>query len=167
MSTAGGTAAAIAILTLCLVAGCGFYTFGGAVPGHLNSVAIPIFENQTSEFGIAEDLYDALLDEFTTDNTLKVVDLRDADSVIQGVIVRVDDVPSTFSADESVEEYKVTITLRVSYRDLVKDKVVWEQTVSEFGIYPFSGGRSAREQGVQEALDKLTEDILNKTVSGW
>lgn len=150
-----------------VLSGCGMYTFTGAVPTHLESIAVPPFQNNTAEFGLSEDLSNALIDEFIDDNSFKVLDLRQADSVIYGTITRVQDVPNTYTADETVEEYKVTITVRVRYEDLVKGKVVWEETLSAFGIYPFGGGLAEREQGVEEATRKLTEDILNKTVSGW
>ncbi|GBE30230.1 MAG TPA: hypothetical protein ENH10_00965 [Bacteroidetes bacterium] len=149
------------------VSGCGFYSFSGSVPGHLKSIAVPPFENQTAEFGLAEDLTEALVNEFLDDNTFKVFDLRQADAVIYGTILRVVDGPSTFSSDETVQEYKVTVTVRVRYEDLVKGKVVWEETLSTFGIFPAGGGLAEREEGVVEAVQKMTEDILNKTVSGW
>lgn len=158
---------AVTVVLTILTVGCRYYSFTGAVPSNLTTVAIPTFENQTAEFGLDQALTDAVVNTFTVDNTLKIVDVRDAESVLYGTIVRVDDQPSTFSADESVQEYKVTIVVKVRYEDLTKGKVVWEQNLSNFGIYPFTGDQSAREEGVDDALRKLTEDILNKTVSGW
>ncbi len=159
---------ATVILTLLIViAGCGVYTFSGAVPGHLKSIAIPPFENQTAEFGLAEDLSAALIDEFIDDNSFKVLELRQADSAIHGTIIRVTDAPNTFTSGETVQEYKVTITARVRYEDLVKGKVIWDETLTAFGTFPAGGGLAERADGLEEAMDKLTEDILNKTVSGW
>ncbi len=154
-------------LLLLQVSGCGVYSFSGAAPSHIKSIAVPPFDNQTAEFGLAQDLADALIEEFVDDNTFKVYDLRQSDSVLYGTIVRVNDAPNTITASEAVEEYKVTITVRVRYEDLVKGKVVWEETISAFGIFPAGGGLAEREAGVEEATKKLTEDILNKTVSGW
>jgi len=136
--------------------------------GGIRSIAIPPFENQTAEFGIAELLSEAVEDEFRSDNTLKIRNLNNADSILYGTIVRVDDHPSTYNADESVEEYRITVTVHIRYEDRLKGKTVWEENISDFGIYAFTGGSSAeRDQGLQEAVTKLAEDILNKTVSGW
>lgn len=162
-----GIVTVLLLAALLSFAGCGVYTFSGAVPGHLNSIAIPPFENQTAEFGLAEDLSQALVDQFIDDNSFKVFDLRQADSVIYGTIVRITDAPNTFTSGEVVEEYKVTITVRVRYEDLVKGKVVWDETLSAFGTFPAGAGLAEREAGIEEAMKKLTEDILNKTVSGW
>jgi outer membrane lipopolysaccharide assembly protein LptE/RlpB len=160
------TLTSLALIFL-IVSGCGVYTFSGAVPGHLKSIAVPPFENQTAEFGLAEDLSAALIDEFLDDNSFKVLDLRQADAVIYGTIVRIHDAPSTYSSNESVQEYKVTITARVRYEDLVKGKIIWDETISSFGTFPTGGGLAERAEGIDEAVKKLTEDILNKTVSGW
>lgn len=151
---------------LLFFAGCGIYSFSGSVPSDLKTVAIPIFENQTAEFGLDQELTDEVVNTFTIDNTLKIVDLRNADSVIYGTIARVDDQPSTYSADESVQEYRITIVVRVKYEDLVNGKVVWEQTISNFDNYNPSDPAD-REVAVGNAMEKITEDILNKTVSGW
>ena len=55
---AGGGAVAILIGLLLLVQGCGFYSFTGASTGGLKSIAVPTFENQTAEFGLAETITD-------------------------------------------------------------------------------------------------------------
>jgi Lipopolysaccharide-assembly len=156
------------VLLPIIFSGCCMYTFKGNVAPHLKTIAIPPFENQTAEFGLSEQLTEDLIDLFSSDNTLKVRSLSSADAVIRATIVRIDDRPSTISANETVEEYKVTINVRVKCEDLVLGKVIWEENISNFGIYPFQGGSSAdRKSGIDEAIEKIVEDILNKTVSGW
>ncbi len=155
-----------AVFILCV--GCGVYTFSGNVPGHLKTMAIMNFENQTAEFGIVELLFDTIEEEFRSDNSLKITDVKNADSIISGVITNISDVPSTYDANETVQEYKITVTALVRFEDRVKGTVVWEENLSGYGIYPFSGGSSAeRDKGIEEAVSKLSQDILNKTVSGW
>ncbi len=151
-----------------IFSGCCMYTFSGNVPSHLKTIAIPPFENQTAEFGLSEMLTDELIELFTTDNTLKVRTLSSADAVIRATIMRIEDRPSTVNANETVSEYRVSVTVKVKCEDLVMGKIIWEENVSNFGIYPFSGGSSAdRDAGIEEAVEKIVEDILNKTVSGW
>ncbi|MFH0881828.1 MAG: LptE family protein [bacterium] len=153
---------------LLLMQGCGLYSFTGASTGGLKSIAIPTFENQTAEFGLAETISDDLIDRFNQDGSLKVRDARTADSILYGTIARITDQPAAFTAEGNVEQYKVTIAVHLRFEDRVKGKIVWEDTISQFGLYPFSGGSTAdREQGLTDAMDKLVDDILSKTVSGW
>jgi len=152
-----------------LAAGCGVYSFSGSLPRHIRTIAIPLFEDRTSEFGIREDLTDALIDQFTRDNTLTVEkDERSADSVLEGTILRVEDRAGQFDVQERVKEIRVYVTCQVRFEDRVKRRVLWEGTVTQWGAYdPDTDGPEGRQQAIREAIEKLAEDILNKVVSTW
>lgn len=156
-------------ISLCLT-GCGIYSFSGStLPPHIKSVAVPLFENKTAEFGIDQELTDALIDALIDDNALKVVDYRDADSVLKGQIIRVTDRAGQYSqTGNNVEEagdYRVTIAVKVAFEDRQKRTVLWEESISQWGVYDLVD--ISREDGMTEAIDKITTDIITKTVSGW
>jgi hypothetical protein len=146
---------------------CGFYSFSGSVAPHLKTVAVPLFENRTVEFGIAEQLTDAVIDEFTRDNTLKISDRTSADMLIDGVIVRVDDRAGAFDQSERVQDMKVYLTVSVTCTDQVKREKLWEERITQWGSYDPSEGPDARLNGFSEAIEKISQEILNKSVSGW
>jgi hypothetical protein len=156
-----------------LSTGCFRYSFSGSGPGHIKTIAIPLFDNVTAEYGVVERLTDELILAFQKDNTLKIADKESADAVLLGSLIRVEDVPYTYesegeTANFSVGEYKLTLTVKLKYVDQVKGEVIWEQEVSDWGTYNHtSGAPEEREEGFDEAIEKLTEDILNMTVSGW
>ncbi len=150
-----------------LVAGCGPYSFSGSGAPHLKSVNIPIFQDQTSEFGIDEELTNAVITEFTRDNTLRITDRRNADSLLEGTVVRVDDRAGSFTNDETVKDIKVFITVHVRYEDLKKRKTVWEDDISQWGTFNPDEGQKSRDQGINEAIVKIANEILNKSVSSW
>jgi hypothetical protein len=154
-------------IAILMAAACGPYSFSGASSPHIKSVAIPIFQDQTSEFGIKERLTDVLIQEFTKDNTLRVTDRRSADSLLEGVIVRVDDRAGAFTSDERVQDIKIFITVHVTYQDLRKRKVIWEEDITQWGTFNPDAGPQSREAGIDEAIAKISGEILNKSVSGW
>jgi len=146
-----------------LFAGCGIYSFSGStIPSHIKTVAVPLFGNNTPEFGIDQQLTDALIDAISADNTLKIADARNADSILKGTILQITDRAGQYDANENASSYRVTINIKVSFEDVKKRKVLWEETWSGWGLY-----ESDRNQGVEDAISKLTIDILNRTVSGW
>jgi hypothetical protein len=167
--------AAMLILACGLFVGCFRYSFSGAVPSHLKTIAVPLLQNQTAEFGIAERITDQVISEFQRDNTLKIADPDNADSILRGSLVRIEDEPYTYSGagegqaqNFSVGEYRLTLTVRLEYFDQTKSEVVWQKDFSNWGTYDHStGSPEEREQGFDEAIQKLAEDILNQTVSGW
>jgi len=151
------------------VANCSYYSFSGStLPAHIKTVAVPLFEDQTAEFGIKEKLTDAIIGQITQDNTLKIADLRTADSLLKGNIVQLIDRPETYDAQERVQSYRVYITIEVEFQDLKKRKVLWKERLTQWGSYAAgTGGPEDRQVGIEEAIQKLAEDVLNRTVSSW
>jgi hypothetical protein len=61
----------------------------------------------------------------------------------------------------------MVVNVRVKCEDLKNNKVLWEKTISQFG--DMSGAGSIEEQSVaiQDAINKITQDILNNTLGYW
>jgi hypothetical protein len=157
------------VLGLVLLAGCAYSFKGGSVPAHLKTVAIPLTQDQ-SGYGdptLRDQLTQQLVDRFTNDNTLQVTDGKTADSIIRSVVIDVKDVPSVVQAGEKVTARRMMVTVRITFEDLKLRKKVWEKDFSNWGDYPSGGGPTQRNDGVKEAIRKLTEDVLNETVAGW
>ena len=143
--------------------GCGVYTFSGStLPTHIRTVAVPLFDDDTPEFGIAQELTDAVIDAITKDNTLKIANPPGHDSMLRGRILRITDGPGQYNRDETVTDYRVTVNVHVSFEDIREQKILWEDTLSQWGSYS-----SDREEGIRSALEKIATDILTRTVSSW
>jgi hypothetical protein len=149
-----------------LAAGCGPYSFSGSASTHIKTIAVPVFEDRTSEFGVKERLNSALVDEFTRDNTLKIADRRVADSVLLGTLVSVQETAGVYTQQESVQEIRVTVTVQIKYEDVKKRKTVWEAQLAQFGNYSRTGA-STRQAAIDEAIRKIATEVRNKTVSDW
>ena len=154
------------ILTGCLTA-CGPYSFSSSGSGGIKTVAVPIFQDQTSEFGIKEKITEEVIDQFTRDNTLRITDRRNADSLIEGTILRVEDRAGTFTSDERVQDIQIFITAKVKYEDLKKRKIMWEEEITQWGTFNPDDREESRDKGIAEAIQKIATEILNKSVSGW
>jgi hypothetical protein len=69
---------------------------------------------------------------------------------------------------ESVKTRRITVSARFVYQDMKLRKKLWEKTFSNWGDYETGGNIIAQQQaGLQEAIRKISEDILLQTVSGW
>jgi hypothetical protein len=146
---------------------CGIYTVSPSALGNLRTVAIPLFDNQSTESGLRELLTDKLSQAFVTDNTLKVVPEQQADGVLRGTVISYAREPYTYSKSEVVSEYKSTVTVKVQFVNRRSQKVIWEESnMSNWGTYDAAKGET-EDDGKNRAIDKLVEDILNKTVKGW
>ncbi|HTY38121.1 MAG TPA: LptE family protein [Bacteroidota bacterium] len=150
-------------------AGCPYSFTGASVPPHLKTIAIPIVEDQSGfgEATLRDQFSQQLLQRFVNDATLQPSDRSNADSMLEGVITSVKDVPVVVEGGDQVSKRRVTITAHITFRDLKLKKKMWEKDFSQWGDYQSGGGLTQRNGGVTEALRKITEDILNETVAGW
>lgn len=161
-------AATVTAILLLSLQGC--YSFTGAsVPPHLKTIAVPLFDDQTGMGtpDLREKLTRKLIERFNRDNNLQVADRSRADCIIEGVIVSMTDAPSVVAGGENVTKRRVTLNLKATFRDMKLKKQIWEKQLSNFGDYDSGADIAQRQAAIDVALDKLTEDIVLETVSGW
>lgn len=150
--------------------GCCIYSFTGAsVPEHLKTIAIPIADDRSggAEPGLREKITGVLTQKFIDDNTLQVSDKSTANAILECTIVSLTDAPAIVSAGEQIATRRITISVQVVNKDLVKRKTLFEKTFSNYGDYPSGGSIDSRRTAIEEAIEKITQDILLDTVSGW
>lgn len=150
--------------------GCGAYSFTGAsVPEHLKTIAIPIAEDKSPAAipGLRESLTDILIQKFISDNSLQVTERSTANATLECVITSVVDAPAIVSAGEEITSRRVTMNVKVIYKDLVQRKTIFEKDFKNYGDYPPGQETNKRQEAIDNALDKLAEDILLAVVSGW
>jgi hypothetical protein len=161
-------ASAIVVFTF-VHAGCVYSFTGASVPSHLKTIGIPLVDDQSGfgEPGLRETFTNKLIDLFNSDNSLGVADKGVADALLTGSIISIADAPSVVTTGETVSKRRITMTVRYTFQDMKLRKKVWEKNFSDWGDYESGGGSSQRQVGLQEAMRKITEDVLLETVSGW
>ena len=63
----------------------------GSIPPHIKSISIPLMENETAEFGLAEEITDGIIEEFNKAGILRVIDEELAHSILRGEIKKVNE----------------------------------------------------------------------------
>ncbi len=152
---------------LIFLSGCAYSFSGSSVPKHLKTIAIPLFEDQSGfgEPGLKENFTTSLINLFVNDNSLQIAERNTADSILEGSIISVQDAPMVITPGEQVTTRRVTINVHVTYQDLKLRKKVWEKYFSNWGEYSTSS--ETRTTALTQAVNKVTDDILIETVSGW
>jgi outer membrane lipopolysaccharide assembly protein LptE/RlpB len=149
---------------------CCAYSFTGAsVPEHLKTIAIPIADDRSGsgEPGLSETLTQDLIKNFIDDNTLQVAERTTANAILECTILSLNNSASVVSAGENVSSMRITIAVKVIYRDLVKRRTIFEKTFTEYSDYPATGSIQDRKTAIDKTLELISEDILLDTVSGW
>ena len=171
-----------------LVESCGFYSLSGSLPPHIKTISIPMVENETAEFGIAENISDGIQERFNDEGILRVIN-NNADSILRGTVKKVTDGPYTYNKNESVSEYRYKIDVNIEWYDNRNDKTLLKGNYSGWGAYGLSGdigsdgidndndGKIDSEDedefgeprlfASKIAVKKIAEDIINDIMTTW
>lgn len=125
------------ILCMILFAGCGYQMVGKEthVPSGLTSIAIPTFLNQTLEPGIEVPFTQGFLREFIQDRRVRVVNRREADSILEGVIKSFDIYSVAYDRSGIAVEYQTTVVIDLMLKKQ-NGEILWkEQDLSETRWY--------------------------------
>jgi hypothetical protein len=151
---------------------CGYTTSPALLPAHLRTVAVPVFENATTEYALEQEITDAVIARFVSDNHLRVVDERSANAVVKGRLVAYKNSVFGFSNTVQSQEYRVTITVAVTLKDQVKNREMWSEEAliktANYYVVDVPGSPARTElDGRKEAIDKIAEEIVARTVESW
>lgn len=157
-----------AVSIIFILGGCGVYTFSGHGIGGISTIAVEPFGNNTSEFGIPDELTDAVITRLLRDRTLTVVEPGRADAILKGTIVGFSDDPFSFQETEEVTEYQITISADAFLIPPGRTEPLWRGRVVGKGRYSFRTGSSdERKEGIKIAVDQMVEDLVNRLTSDW
>ena len=182
------------IFLIILFPACMFYSFKGSIPAHIHSIALSPVQNESTEFSAAEILNDELNILMRVENVLDIVVPDHADSQLEVVITSVTDIPFTVSLSdelgmEEVEEWRITISTKVTWYDIKRDEILLKKQMSSWGVYSpgvdISNDNldndndnlidsedsdevgSPRESAMNISVRRLTEDIVNEITNTW
>lgn len=172
-----------------IMAGCTYYSMAGSIPPHIKSIAIPLVNNQTAEFGVAEEITDNIIEVFNEENILRITNEDGADSILKGTIVSINDAPYTFNSSEAVSEYRITISMEITWFDVENKVDLLKKRYSGWGAYGLSGDINTdgidndgdgnideedddeygepREFARKAAITKIAEDVVNNILTAW
>jgi len=179
----------INIASIFLIVGCSYYSMAGSIPANIKNVNIPLIENDTAEFEISENLTSKIIQEIAIQNILRITDDSNSDSTILGVITNASDGPFSFDSNEQVDEYRFSLSLKVTWIDNENEKNLIEKTFTGFGNYSINNDPSSdgidndndgvldendddefgdsRELAINIAINKIASDVVNSILSTW
>lgn len=156
-------AALLALATL--LGGCG-YTVHGTLPSHINTVAVPIFQNRTAEPAIEGFITRAVVQAFSTNGRLKVVGSERADAILHGEIIGYSVTSIAFDKDANVRQYRLLVTVNLRMRDVRRNTVLFQQdAVREQADFRVQGTVSQTISREETALQAAAVDIGRSIVS--
>ena len=154
-----------------LGAACTYSFTGSNLPGHIKTIAIPNFENETLEAGIVQEATDGVLDGFIRDGRLKLAPESQADCRLGAVVKKYENKVYNYAADQSPRDYIVIVTLSVVLRDQVKNRDLWsDENLTRTAVYDPSAATTtlvSEEAAREKVISDLAADVVARTLEQW
>jgi len=150
--------------------GCGVYsTSSGRIDESIRLVAVPYFENSTAEPNIEVELTENIISALQDDNTLRVVDLRDAATELTGKVVRYNLREAFTTSELQVDEYQVQIMVELTMRVLETGEALFEKKrITGTGNFSVDDtGGSAEADARSTAAAEIVREVLAAVVEDW
>ncbi|MDH4099683.1 MAG: LPS assembly lipoprotein LptE [Nitrospirota bacterium] len=165
----------LTLLAVCslLFAGCGYHFVKGGekIPYDVKTVAVPTFANKTLEPSVEVVVTDEVIHQLIIDGRLKVVEKKDAESILTGAVTSFSLVPLSFSSGGVVTEYRVTMGIDVKLLQVSDQKVLWKDNKSATWEYRLSdsssASRSSQDSAIRSASKYFAESMVSDMLSGF
>lgn len=155
------------IATACKVS----YSFNGASIDYnlTKTIHIADFQNQAPLVyaPLTQTFNEEMKDVFTRNTKLKFTDVN-PDIEIEGEVIRYDFTPQSVKEDAYASETRLTISVRMRYRNNKKPEEDKEETFSAYR--DFSANRlvdEAQDELIPQITKELVDQIFNSTMSNW
>jgi len=155
------------LLSLC---GCGVYSASsGRVQEERKRVSVAYLENRTAEPNIEVQLTDAIIQALQDDNTLKVVEEPDADSLITGAVNRYRLKEAFTNAELQINEYQVQIAVTLTFEiKATGERVIDKKRFTGVGNYSLDDPNGTSEATARiEAAREIVRDVVALVVEEW
>ncbi|MGD8376754.1 MAG: LptE family protein [Acidobacteriota bacterium] len=107
---------------------CGYHLAGrgSVLPEHVRTIAVPVFENRTSEPDIAQRLTERVVDQFISRGGLRATsEATDADARLEGAVTQYRSFPVVVGADGLATRYEIQLQIEAKLLDLRTEQVLW------------------------------------------
>ena len=162
-------------LSFPFLSGCG-YTQKTVLPTDIKTVyvetvknTIPIDQIFAYHPGLEMSITKAIIRRLNKDGNVRVVNREDADAILQTNMVRFDQGGLRFTSLESVEAYRLTITVDMRLVNAKNEQIIWQETgfTGETEYFVSDVRSLSRDEAAQRVIDRLARNIVDRIVEDW
>jgi outer membrane lipopolysaccharide assembly protein LptE/RlpB len=153
------------LICLVLVSGCGYHFAGKEriLPGHISTITIPIFQNDTAKPFLESNLTNQVRSRFSGFSGVELVDTElPAEGRLLGRITSYKVKASAFDALDNIIEYKITMQVEVVLKQSETGKVLWKNLVVWKGTFPGGIDKNLLEINEQKANLEIENRIASE-----
>jgi outer membrane lipopolysaccharide assembly protein LptE/RlpB len=146
-----------------LLGGCNYrFAGGGELPGKISTVAVPIFENRTSETGVESQFTNDLIFEMNR-NGRAVLDVnQNPEAILTGIIrsVRIEPVSRTTSQSAVERRIRFSVDMKLTGSD---GRIIWQRRgITDNQTYSVVNDQIQTNRNKQEAIVELSQRLAER-----
>ena len=149
---------------------------GSFLPASIKVIGIPEFVNNTPVFEVEKPISARMRSEFIGRGKYTVksdvtADSKNVDALLLGEISSITIAPAAVTEDRQASSYAVILTVKVEFRDVKADKVLWSNPAMQFREeFEVSNVQNVTDAsaffgGNQNALERLATEFARTVVS--
>lgn len=145
---------------------------GSFLPAYITTIGVPLFTNSTPVFEVERKITEKVVGELAGRGRYKVLpDRTGVDAVLTGDILSVALSPAAFNEQQQATRYALTLVVRVEFKDLKTDKILWSspgmQFSEQYDVTSVTAGLDAAAflGQDQNALERLATEFARALVS--
>ena len=155
------------LVLLVALAGCGYHSVAGRGPlGDANGVNVTVFANKSFRPGLEGIIARDLVHELALRTGGNVVRGDQADLELTGTVISYTSVPISYTALDTIAEYKAVVTVQAVLLDQQSRKVLWKGDLVGEQSYPVNDNialqQNAEEAAIAVVSRRLSERIWQK-----
>lgn len=154
------------ILIFALISGCGYST-KSLISRKINSIYIPVFDNDTFRRGLEFELTKAVKDEIMSKTNLRIVQKDNADTILTGKILKVTEGILTQDITDNIVESRLTIYVAIKLEDRRTGRVlISESNLKNSAEFIVKRGETI-DSAAEEGLLALAKVIVYHLEDKW
>ncbi len=142
---------------------------GASIPENINTYSVQYFDNRAPLINptLSQEFTEGLKDRVTNESRLKLA-TNTGDIDFSGEITGYSIRPMAIQADAISAETRLTMNVKVRYKNYKDPKQNWESSFSAFRDFESSQNINAVEADLtKEMVEEITENIFNKAFADW
>ena len=160
----------IIVLMILVINSCkiGYSFTGASISPDIKTISVDYFPNHALLVNpsLSQTFTEALKDRFVNQTSLELVK-ENGDLQFSGAITRYTTTPAAITGDLATQT-RLTIIIQVKFVNTKDPNQDFDKAFSHYADYPSSESLDAVEdQLISDIVEKITDDIFNKSVSNW
>ena len=164
----------ILFVSLLLLFGCGYHFpgQGGALPGGVKTLHIPLFVNRTAEPLLENEISNAVSEVFSRNSNISLVEKgAQAEAILEGEILSYSSGALSYDRNDDISEYRAAMQVGVRLRQASDGRLLWQGQISWDEDYLAADDKAVQEDLEQEAIEevslRLAEELLYRMLDDF